>query len=102
MIKIKNHRNLKYRDVNDQYGWAMSQKLPLNVFKSLEETSQFNEDFMKSYNEDSDEGYLFEVDVQYPQKLHELHLLTLPERIKIEKVEKSVANLYQKKNMLFT
>ena len=34
----------------------MSQKLSVNDFKWVEETSQFNEDFIKSYNDDSDEG----------------------------------------------
>ena len=59
---------------------------------------QFNEDFMKNYNEESGEGYFLEVDVQYPEKLHEPHydLLFLPERMKIEKVEKLVTNLHDK------
>ena len=39
----------------------------------VEETSQFNKDFIKSYNDDSDEGYFLEVDVQYPENLHNLH-----------------------------
>ena len=50
----------------------MSQKLPVNKFERIEETSQFNEDFIKNYNEESDEGYFLEVDVQYQEKLHEL------------------------------
>ena len=64
----------------------MWQKLPVNGFKWVEETSKFNEDFIKSYNEDSDEGYFLDVDVQYPEILHDLHndLLFLPERIKTE------------------
>ena len=72
----------------------MSQKLPVNNFEWIKDTSQFNEDFIKNYNEESDEGYFLEVDVQYPEQLHELHndLLFLAERIKIEKVEKLVAN----------
>ena len=37
------------------------------VLSGLKNTSQFDKDFMKSYNEDSDEGYFFEVDVQYPE-----------------------------------
>ena len=44
----------------------MSQKLPVNNFKWIEETSQFNKDFLKSYNEESNEKYFLEVDVQYP------------------------------------
>ena len=67
----------------------MWQKLPVNGFKWVEETSKFNEDFIKSYNEDSDEGYFLDVDVQYPEILHDLHndLLFLPERIKTENVK---------------
>ena len=60
---------LKYWDVNSLYDWAMSQKLPVNNFEWIEETSHFNEDFIKSYNEESDEGYFVEADVQYPEKL---------------------------------
>ena len=45
----------------------MSQKLPINNFEWIEETSQFNEDF--NYNQESDEGYFLETDVQYPKIL---------------------------------
>ena len=64
---------IQYWDVNNLYGWAMSQKLPVNNFEWIKDTSQFNEDFIKNYNEESDEGYFLEVDVQYLEKLHELH-----------------------------
>ena len=76
----------------------MSQKLPVNNFEWIKDISQFNEDFIKSYNEESDKGYFLEVDVQYIEKLHELHddLSFLPERMEIEKVEKLVANLHDK------
>ena len=59
---------------------------------------QFNEDFIKSYNKESDEGYFLEVDVHYLEKLHELYndLPFLPERMKIAKVEKLVADLHDK------
>ena len=56
---------LKYWDVNNLYGWEMSQNLPVNDFEGIEETSQFNEDFIKNYNDKSDEGYSLEVDIQY-------------------------------------
>ena len=46
---------LKYWDVNYLYGWAMLWKLPINNFGWIKDTSQFNEDFMKSYNEENDE-----------------------------------------------
>ena len=76
----------------------MSQKFPLNNFECIKHTSQFNEDFIKNYNEESDEGYFLEVDVQYFEKLHYLHndMPFLLERMKIEKVDKLVANLHDK------
>ena len=57
---------------------------------------------MKISNEESNEGYFLEVDVQYPEKLLELHndLLFLPERIKTEKVEKLIANFHNKNEYL--
>ena len=51
----------------------MSEKLPLNKFKWVEDISEFNENFIKKYNEESDEGYLLGVDIQYPENLHILH-----------------------------
>ena len=59
---------------------------------------KFNEDFIKDYNEDSDKGYIFEVDVKYPKNLHDLHsdLPFLPERMKINKCRKLVCNLYDR------
>ena len=76
----------------------MLQKFLVNNFEQFKNTSQFNEDFMKNYNQESDKGYFFEVDVQYLQKLNNLHndLTFFPERVKIEKVEKVVANLHDK------
>ena len=58
-------------------------------------TSKFNEHFIKNHNEESDKGNFLKIDVQYSKKLHELHndLLLLPERMKIENVEKLVTNL---------
>ena len=47
-----------------------------------------NEDFIKHYNEESDEGYFPECDAQYLQKL--------PERVKVENFGKLVANLHDK------
>ena len=54
--------------------------------------------YLKNYNEESDEGHFLEVDVQYLEKLHELHndLSFLLEKMKLEKVEKLVANLHDK------
>ena len=76
----------------------MSQKLLVKTCAWIEYTSQFNVDFIKNYDAEDDEGYFLEVDIQYPEKLHELDndLLFLPERMKIEKVEKLVSNLHDK------
>ena len=89
---------IQYSDVNNLYCSAMSQKHSVNNFEWIEDTFQFNEDFIKNYNEESDEGYFLKVDVQYLEKLNELHndLPFLPEGMKIEKVEKLVANLHDK------
>ena len=96
--KNKESSYIQNWDVNNLYGWAMSQKHPVNNFEWIKDTSQFNEDFIKNYNEESDEGYFLEVDVQYLEKLHELHndLSFLPEGMKIANVEKLVANLHDK------
>ena len=73
-------------------------KLPVNNFEWIEDTSQFNEDFIKNYNKESDEGCFPEVDVQYLQKFHEPQndLPLLPERMKIKKLEKLVASSQDK------
>ena len=60
---------LQYWDVNNLSGRAMSQKLLANNFEWMEDTSQFNEAFVKICNEESDEGYFLEVDIQYSDKL---------------------------------
>ena len=39
----------------------MPRKLSLGDFKLVEGITQFNEEFIKSYNEDSDIGYFLEV-----------------------------------------
>ena len=50
----------------------MSQKLILNDFKWVEYILKFNENFIKSYDDESEEGYFYEVDVQYPENLNNL------------------------------
>ena len=68
-----NNKYMKHWHVNTLCGWARSQMLPANDFTGIEETSQFNEGFIKKYNDDSDNGYFLEVDVQHPENLHNLH-----------------------------
>ena len=90
---------LMYLDANNLYGWETSQKLPVNRFKWENDLSKFNENFTKNYNENSDVGYFLEVDVEYPKKLFGSHkdLPFLPERKKLEKVEKLVCSIEDKK-----
>ena len=96
--KNKDSSYLKYLDVNNLYGWAMSQRLPVNNFDLIKDTSKSNEDFIKSFNGESDEEYFLEVDIQYPEKLRELYdnVAVLSEIMKIEIVGKLVTNLYDK------
>ena len=62
-----------------------SQKLPIDDFKSVDETSEFNEDVTKRYNDENDERYYIDIDVQYPENLHSLHndLSFLHEKMKL-------------------
>ena len=73
-----------YLDANNLYGWAMSQKLPVDGLEWVEDPSQFNESFIKGYDKNSDKGYSLKVDVEYPKKLFNLHrdLTFLPEKKK--------------------
>ena len=78
---------LMYLDANNLYGWAMSQKLPINGFKWVGKSklSRFNEIFIKKYYGSSDIGYFLEVYVDCPNELFNLHkdLPFLPERKKL-------------------
>ena len=71
---------LLYLDANNLYGWAMSQKLPVDNFKWIEidDLLKLNENFIKNYDENSDKGYILEVDIEYPKNLHKLHRTTNP------------------------
>ena len=73
MIKVKSSY-IQYLDANNLYGAAMSEKLPINGFKWVKDISGINKLFVKNYDKkNSDKGYILEVDVDYPSKLHKLH-----------------------------
>ena len=80
----------------------MSQKLSVRNFKWIEkdEVSKFDEKFIKNYDENSDKGYILEVDVEYPENIRMLHsdLAFLPERMKINKCTKLVCTIHNKEN----
>ena len=100
--KNKKSSYLQYLDANNLYGWAMSQKLPVDGFKWVDDLSIFTENFIKNYDEDSDIGYNLEVDVEYPRNLHMLRsdLPVLPEKMKINNCTKLACNLNDKENYL--
>ena len=76
----------------------MSQKLPVNSFKWVKNLWRFNEDFIKKYDENSNTGYFIEVDAEYSKTLFNSHkdLPFLPERKKVEKVEKLICSIEDK------
>ena len=81
--KDKESSYLKYWDLNNMYRWAMSQKLPVNDFKCVEDISEIDESFTKNYNEKNDEEYFLGVGILCLQNLHNLHndLIFVPERM---------------------
>ena len=82
----------------------MSQKLPVRNFKCIEKggISKFNENFIKNYDQNSDKGYIFKVDVKYPETICMLHsdLAFLPERMKINKCTKLTCTIQNKENYI--
>ena len=93
--KNKESSYVQYFNANNLYVWAMSQKLPVNSFRWINNVTGIDEEFIRNYNEESDKGYILEVDVKYPRKLHDLHsdLPFLLKRMKIDKCKKLVCNL---------
>ena len=103
--------------MNNLYGWAMNEYLPYGGFEWLENIDKFD---VMSINDKSPIGYILEVDLEYPDKLHKLHngLQLAPKKlsvsgnmlsnycqkiaseyeIKVGDVKKSVPNLGNKTN----
>ena len=76
------------------------QKLPINGFNRVKKLSKFDKDFIKKYDENSNKGYILEVDVEHPKNVFNLHsdLPFLPERKKTDKCKKFVCNIRNKEN----
>ena len=85
--KNKESSDDKYWDLNNLYGFAVSQKFLVSGSKFAKDLSEFDKRFIKNDNEQSKKGYFIEVDVQYPKELQRLHnhLPFSPERQNIEK-----------------
>ena len=86
---------LQYLDVNNLYGWAMNQPLPTGGFKWVNDVTPGE---IVKLAKIEKKGYLLEVDVKFPEELHDSHngLPFMCEKMKINKVEKLVPNLYDK------
>ena len=76
---------LIYLDANNLYGWAMSQYIPTKNFRWLTE-EEIENIVMHFLDDESETGYIFEVDLKYPQRLHDLHnsYPLAPERLTID------------------
>ena len=61
---------ITYLDKNNLYGWAMSEYLPYEKFEWVKNVDELD---VMSINKKSDVGYFLEVDLEYPNELHELH-----------------------------
>ena len=98
--KNKEPSYLEYLDSNNLYGWPMCKKLPVSDFKWVNDLSIFTEDFIKNYDENSDKGYIFEVDIEYPTNIYMQHsnLPFLPERMKTNKCCMLVCSVQDKEN----
>jgi len=84
---------IQYLDANNLYGWAMSQPLPVSDFKWMKEKDLDNwEEF----------PCILKVDLEYPKELHDLHndYPLAPERITVNRVEKLIPNLADKKKYI--
>ena len=80
----KPKQHLVYWDANNLYGWAMSQYLPTGDFKWLTEEEIDGLDLL-AIADDSQYGYIYECDLEYPQELHDTHsdYPLAPERISV-------------------
>ena len=92
-----------YLDANNLYGWAMSQYLPTGLmrFLSKDEIEQCD---LKTVAEDSEEGYILEVELEYPTDIHDWHnCYPLPpshEVVNDEKLSPYSKNLWKNLNLI--
>ena len=77
---------IMYLDANNLYGWAMSQYLPTGGFRWMTQ-KQIDKTNLALYKEDSKKGLILEVDLEYPNELHDLHndYPLAPEKVKVTK-----------------
>ena len=89
---------ISYLDMNNLYDWAMSEYLPYEGFKWLKNVNKLD---VMSISEKNLRGYLLEADLEYSDKLHELHndYLLAPEKLAVSnnmsKYCKKIADKYE-------
>ena len=93
--KNKKSTYIQYFNANNLYGWAMSQPLPANGFKWINNNCKFTNNFILNYDEYRDVGYILEARIRYPQKLHGKHkyLPHLPQKEKVIKCQKLICSV---------
>ena len=80
------NKHILYFDMNNLYGHAMSQYLPYANFKWVKNIDKIEQKLM-NIKSNSSTGYILEVDLEYPQELHDIHndYPLAPEKINIPK-----------------
>ena len=97
---------IQYLDANNLYGWAMSQSLPTNGFKWMNNlTKDKVMDILDKANDSmvnpiKKKGFIFEVDLEYPKELWKSHndYPLAPEKMKVNGVEKLISHFKPHKN----
>ena len=100
-----NNKYMKYcycLDVSNLYGYPKSQKLLVDGFKWVKNTSKFNEDFTKDCHREINKEYILKDDVESVYRRHEIHsdLPLLTERMKIGKLKNLKLTSIIKKSIL--
>lgn len=94
---------LLYVDCNNLYGFALCSYLPHSDFELIE-NPMFQVSDILCLQDDSNVGYIFEVDLEYPETLHDLHndLPFCPQKFIApgSKTSKLIPNLYDKYNYI--
>ena len=101
----KDSKFIQYLDANNLYGWAMSQNLPTHGFKwmkniTIEKVDEILEKANHCMSNFGRKGFIFEVDLEYPEHLWESHndYPLAPEKINVNGVEKLICHFKPRKN----
>ena len=96
--ETKSSTYIQYLDANNLYGWAMSQKLPTHGFKRIDVNKSKVIKLLEK--KDTNQGFIFEVDLDYPETIWESHndYPLAPEKIKIDKIDKLICSFLPKRH----